>query len=300
MTFPWFDIYFTSTIAESWSLNMDSQKDLEKLLRGISKNLGLIKRDLWRYSRLKEKGAPFLLRGVLESLERGLNGISGDFGQFESTLSQTLETEGLTLKEREEEFFFEFVKTLEQLLKEKEITLSGQLPNLKAGVYRLKVNWEAKRVQIFFGPELLKSVSLDPHLICQGISDFADSMKKALIPPQEFIQVLHKGYERALKAHGKEDRERLPIMDVLKEIVFQIQDEKFLSDPSRGNFRPFGRIQFAVQLYQLRKNGPLRWKDRDLHLMVAPFDATFKKRMFLWVPDNEIGEGTRFSHILFK
>jgi hypothetical protein len=279
---------------------MHSQKDLERLLKLISKNLGLIKRDLWRYSRLEEKGAPFLLRGVLESLEKGLNGISSDFNQFQSTLSQTLENEGFTLKEREEEFFFEFVRILEQHLKEKGITLSGQLPNLKAGVYRLKVNWEAKRVQIFFGPELLKSVSLDAQLICQGISDFADSMKKALIPTQEFIEVLHKGYKRTLKACGKEDGERLPIMGVLKEIVFQIQDEKFLSDPSRGNFRPFGRIQFAMQLYQLRKKGLLRWKDKDLHLMVAPFDATFKKRMFLWVPDDEMGEGTRFSHILFK
>ncbi|HIC90561.1 MAG TPA: hypothetical protein EYP21_00555 [Syntrophaceae bacterium] len=279
---------------------MNSQKDLEKSLRDISKKTSLIKRDLWRYSQLRQKGAPYLLRTVLESMERGLNSISNDFNQFQVALSQILENGKVTLKQKEEEFFFEFVKDLDDLFKEKGLTLSGQLPNLKVGFYHLKVNWEAKRVQIFFGPELVKSVPLDPEGICQAVVDFSTSMKKGLIQPEEFMPLLYKGYERALTTCGKEDGERLPIMEVLKEIVFQIQDEKFLSDPSKGNFKPLSRIQFAIQLYQLRREQILRWKEKDLHLVVAPFDATFKRQMFLWVPDNERGEGTRFSHILFK
>lgn len=281
-------------------IDMDGQKDLEKLLRDTQRTLSSVRTDLRHYLKLKDGGAPFLLKGILESMERGFSSLLDNLNGLQAAFSQLVGYEKTYVGKKEQEFFYQFVTNLDNFLKEKGFALSGQLPNLKAGFYHLKVNWDSKKVQILFGPELLKTISLDPRAICQVVVDSYSALKRGLIPPEKFIDLLYRGYARALVLQGKQDGERLPIMTVLKEVVFLNQDEKFLSDPSKGNFKPITRLQFAIQLYELRKSNVLKWEGKDLHLMEAPFDATFKKQMFLWVPDNERGEGTRFSHILFK
>ncbi|MFO7675821.1 MAG: hypothetical protein R6X12_05860, partial [bacterium] len=85
-------------------------------------------------------------------------------------------------------------------------------------------------------------------------------------------------------------------IELLSELILLIQPEAFRADPVRRRFLEYPRVQFSHDLYRLRQSPPGGEAPR---LHVAAFDSTTSRAKALWVPDNDQGEGTNYSHLSY-
>jgi hypothetical protein len=84
------------------------------------------------------------------------------------------------------------------------------------------------------------------------------------------------------------------LVDLLTELVFLQQPRAFRVDPTKRNFKEYGRCMFGYDLYRLKKTG----LKRSIRLYTATFDATRFKDKVIFVPEGE--GGTRYGYISFE
>lgn len=168
------------------------------------------------------------------------------------------------------------------------ITVEGNLPLLQAGAFTLEFDFGGKaKVTIWFGPrkERLTILPLDADALVRKVV----ALKQDLFPGEEdpsFLADLERAYRVCLARFALPDGERVPITALMAEVAFLRQDDRFVTDPRRENFRPFGRVEFAAALSRLRT---LRLGLRELRLDVATLSQTRKPSDHLWVPRGREG-----------
>lgn len=204
-----------------------------------------------------------------------------------------LAVEKRELQKLKNEFQFHFGKELEQALKSKGFLLRGQYPTLYTGLYKMALMFERGEVQIFWGPELVQKVRLNTDEVATAIERFDKELKGRSWDPEAFFLNLRNAYKRVLTTAGKSGGERVSIVDVMNELVFLLQDEKFKIDPTKRNFRGYSRAFFGYDLYRLRKSG----QAKELSLIVATFDATKYKEKVIFVPESD-ERGTRYAYMV--
>jgi hypothetical protein len=188
-----------------------------------------------------------------------------------------------------------FGRELSEAVRKVGIELRGQYPNLYANLYHIKVEFERGVASVYWGPEFVKRTKPNSALILEVIKQHKSSLEGDGFSPEDFKVKLYDAYRRVVLNRGLEIGERVPIVEVLTELVFLIQGKKFRYDPKRSNFKEYGRINFGYDLYRLRRSG----KADALTLFVATFDATRSKESAIFVPDSESG-GTRYAYISFR
>ena len=109
--------------------------------------------------------------------------------------------------------------------------------------------------------------------------------------------MLEKAYKRVLETYNYLPGEKVPIVEVLVELTFLLQDRKFRINPTKINFKEYNRIFFAYDLYRIKNSQEA--KEKGLTLYIATFDSTKFKDKVLFVPDNE-REGTRYAYLAFE
>lgn len=163
------------------------------------------------------------------------------------------------------------------------ITVEGNLPLLRAGAFTLEFDFGGKvKVTIWFGPkkERLAVLPLDVEAVVRKVQE----LHNTLFPKEDdpsLLPVLERAYRMCLARFALPDGERVPITALMAEVAFLRQDERFVTDPRREHYRPFGRVEFAAALSRLRT---LRLGSRELRLDVASFSQTRKPVDYLWVP----------------
>ncbi|GIX45975.1 MAG: hypothetical protein KatS3mg131_0186 [Candidatus Tectimicrobiota bacterium] len=191
-----------------------------------------------------------------------------------------------------------FATELERLLRAEDLELRGQLPELRAGLFTLEVNAVSGRVIIWYGPkqERMGTAPLTP----QAVFHQMQRLRQALSAPfdsEAFLARLFDAYRHAVQREGKAPGEPARILAVLVELALLLQDRRFYTDPRREHFRSYGRVQFSYDLYRLRQR---RLPTHEFALVTATRAYTTKRQDFLWVPSNERGEGTVYSHVVFR
>jgi hypothetical protein len=126
--------------------------------------------------------------------------------------------------------------------------------------------------------------------ILKEIQDFEKTLNRPFVA-EEFYKLLKQAYRQTVKVEG----ERAPIIKVLQHLVFLIQPKSFWENPSKSNFRGYSRLQFAYDLYRLRKS---RLGDRIV-LITATFDQTKSRSTALFVPETD-EKGSRYAYIVVK
>jgi len=208
-------------------------------------------------------------------------------------IAEWLAVEKRELQKLKNEFQFHFGKELEKALKSKGFELRGQYPTLYTGLYKLVLTFEKGEAQIFWGPELVKKVRLNPDMVTAAIEGFEKELKGRSWNPEAFFLNLRNAYKRVLTTDSKSEGERASIVDVMDELVFLMQDKKFKIDPIKRNFRGYSRAFLGYDLYRLRKSGHAK----ELSLVVATFDATKYKGKVIFVPESE-ERGTRYAYLV--
>lgn len=169
------------------------------------------------------------------------------------------------------------------------IAVEGNLPQLRAGPFTLEFDFGGKaRVTIWFGPkkERLAVMPLDADALVRKVVEMHRDLFRGEDDTTAFLADVERAYRVCLARFALADGERVPITALMAEVAFLRQDERFVTDPRREHFRPFGRVEFAAALSRLRT---LRVGSRELRLDVATLSQTRKPADHLWVPRGREG-----------
>ena len=105
---------------------------------------------------------------------------------------------------------------------------------------------------------------------------------------------------RGSRSSGGGGEPRQPVLDVLAELNWVSQPRGFALDPTTKAFKAVTRQSFAWDLYRLKRARSLTVEGRRLVLHAAVYDETRKRETYLWVPDDDKGNGTRYSALSFR
>lgn len=265
----------------------------------FKKNIDLAVKLLKEISRLEQNQIENLpqLRARLTKLDEIIKQLGQGTAKSDA-LSNWANQYRRELTHTEEQVKKRFGLELEQELKNRGLSLSGQYPNLKAGLFTIELDFDKERVTLWYGP---KQERLDQcRLSVAEAADRIEKVKQQLgshLDEDEFLKKLQDAYSRAT---GSERSEPVPIIGVLSELAYLLQSPQFRQDPRRDNYKSYSRADFSYDLFRVRQSEPYALFDKRLHLVVATRAHTKQRRDFLWVPDDESGRGTTYSHLQFK
>jgi hypothetical protein len=204
----------------------------------------------------------------------------------------------LEVTNAEEEIRKQFGAELEKELRKSGLSLSGQYPELKAGLFTIELDFDKWKAKLWYGPK-------QEHLVqCPlSVSKIASRLEKerqqlgSQLPENQLLEKIGEAYYRAV---GMKRGEDAPIIRVLAELSYLLQSTRFLQDPKRENYRSYSRPNFSYDLFRIQR---FQKKDPSLskiHLTTATRAHTKRRSDFLWVPDDENGKGTAYSHLRFE
>jgi len=267
-----------STHKESVQLVFNLLKEISRLDQNRMENL------------FKLKAQVLKLEKIIKQIEQGGSHIQ-NIADWVSQYKRTLETAAEGIRKR-------FGTELEQELKKLGIPLLGQYPELKAGLFTIELDFDKWKVTLWYGP---KQERLSQHpLSTSKIAIQLEKEKKKLGSQLSEEQLLVKLREAYHRASGMKHGDPAPIIKVLAEMSYLLQKPRFLQDPRRENYRSYSRADFSYDLFRIRKLQSNTLFVSKLHLTVATRAHTRNRSGFLWVPDDESGKGTTYSHLHFE
>lgn len=262
---------------------------MEEIVKAIAKEeekLKGVKKKLLLYAKT---GSPFLRRRILREIKSLVEGgISLNF------LENWVNSEEVKIEQEETEWRANFGAELSRLLAGEGISLKGQYPLLRAGFYTIRVSFEAGSAALFWGNEaevIASNLPLSPKEIFDTIKKTDELLKKRKSEPRKFYENLKIAYKRV----PSQKEGKVLLTEVLRELTFLQQPKAFLENPVKKNFVEYPRFVFSYDLFLLRKEGL-----PGIRFVVATFDATTSRRTALWIPDDEEGNGTYYSYIVFE
>lgn len=270
-----------------------------ELIRGLKKNCQDLEKSLVKYEKDRSRAglSPYDRERSVAKISE-LAGALPD-GEAKKSLHAWLESEKKAVETAKDDFRYDFGQELKKLCDSEGFAVKGQYPLLRIGLYTLKLNFEFGRAELFFGPEIDKiktGLPLDPAALSSYIKNYHRELQPGDFDAAGFGRELRDAYRRKIGFAGKPAAEKIPILEVFREMVISRQKPQFLADPRKENYREYPRVLFSFELYRLRQADV---PGLDLHLFTATFDATADRQAALWVPDNENGDGTYYSHLAF-
>ncbi|MHA1284368.1 MAG: hypothetical protein ACTSQP_17855 [Promethearchaeota archaeon] len=252
---------------------LNKKELIEKLRNCENLNVSILLR------KLKEKG--IRLRKLLIELERYLNEVQSK------------------LDEWKEKFKINFGKELRNLIKEMGLNLEGHYPLLKSSFFTFEIDFEKPLARIWYGPkqEKLIDIKLDSKEISRKFKELRKEIIDRDMDDEKFISKLFKAYEITCFREKKELGEQVPIIQVLLDYIFLIQDNRYKARPSKKFYFDYNRTMFSYDLYRLRIR---KLNGRKLKLIPATRAYTKSQKDFLWVPIKEAVEGNYYSHLIFE
>lgn len=225
-----------------------------------------------------------------------------EFNDLKSLVSEWIKREEEWLKNTSLEKQERFGRELKEELEKNNLSFSGIFPNIKIGIFTLEINFDLNTCQLFYGPKIEKlktKIPLHALTIVKILKDYLNYLNQPFNPNEYFKKLLF-AYERSLYFQKLNFGEKIFLTDLLTELIFLLQKKEFYLDPKKENFREYSRINFSYDLYRLKTSLGNQLENYSFKLWIAPFDATLDKKKSIWIPNNEMGEGTYFSYISFE
>lgn len=218
--------------------------------------------------------------------------------EFAEALRSQLGAYETAVAAAEQQVSQQFAAQLDALLRPADLALSGYHPDYRTWFLTVEAKSEAHRVVVWYGPkdERLAECTLSASAVAKVLVDLRKRLGSGL-PPEEYLSRLKRAWRHATVDAGEP---RVPLAAVLPHVALQVQDARFMQNPRRENFRPYGRADFSYDMFRLRDLPGSALIDSGLHLSVATRAFTRRKQDFLWVPENESLRGTPYSHLEFR
>lgn len=179
----------------------------------------------------------------------------------------------------------ELGRLLKEAFQKYNLEVRGVLPNLKSKFYRLNFDLYNNRVTVWYGPEQEKlfTMVIDPYRVVEKLYYIDKDITEERFPPEIFLRMIYRSYRQFAQHIG----DRVKIIDIFNTI----------------SHRYYKRYHFSYDLYRLfTKHRKYILEDEGvrMHLAIATRAFTQRRSDFLWIPSDERGEGSYFSHIYFE
>lgn len=263
-------------------------KNLQSVIKNLKEIFRLDKNRIDNIYKLKNKLTKF--DKLITNLDMTDNNILN--------LKEWLNQYKLILEDTTDQIKRKFGSELEEQLNKFGLKLFGQYPYLKTSFFTIELNFDKQKAKIWYGSmqELLDECKLTAKEILNNIIKLRKELGSKL-SEKELLENLYNAYLRVKK---EEEIEQVPIINVLYEMSFLLQDRKFREDPRKDYYKSYNRADFSYDLYRIKEYQSKNTLQYNLCLRVATREFTKQRYNFLWVPDNESDKGTTYSHLYFK
>jgi DNA-binding transcriptional MerR regulator len=272
-------------------------EQLIKIFYDHQKNIQSIVRLLREISRLDQNRNENLpkIKQAISRLNDVANSLKGD--TLVQQLANWMSQYESKVKNTEEEIRKRLGAELEKELEKLDLPLSGQYPELKAGLFTIELDFDQWKAVLWYGPkqERLVQCPLSVSKIASLLQEEKEKLGSQL-PEEQLFEKLRDAYYRVAEKGGGV----VPIIRVVAELSYLLQSKRFIQDPKRENYRSYSRADFSYDLFRIRKFQMHSFFPSRIYLTTATRDHTKRRSDFLWVPDDENGKGTTYSHLRFE
>jgi len=276
---------------------IDNLTKEERIIRCIKNSLKKLEK-----SELNSLGDVFKLKKELDSIDKYLNQAKLN-DLIKKDILELINRRKAEIHELEGKLRRKFGHDLDLALQEVEkgFRLRGHYPELRVMFYTLELKLEnSGGVVIWYGPKQERLALVkppEPQKIAQKLKTLHESITKRKFDEKEVLTKLFEAYKIAAYREKKNFGDLVPINKVLLDLALLVQDSKFMTDPTKKNYKDYGRVYFSYDLFRLKER---RINDYEVQLVTATRAYTQRRRNFLWIPSNDEGGGGYYSHIRFR
>lgn len=176
--------------------------------------------------------------------------------------------------------------------------LGASPPTMRLDPFTVELDFKKGEAELSFSRLELATVPLDPDQILRERARLLASLETADFEPAEYLKNVFEAYRRTLGSQGLKWGERVDLVELLPELAFLQQSERFRKDPTREAFKPYGKVRFAYDLARLRRARQLEHQGARLTLGTATLGSTRQKDRVIFL--EEAGQGQYYLSIAFQ
>lgn len=176
-------------------------------------------------------------------------------------------------------------------------TLGSSPPTLRLEPFTVELDFKKGQAELTYARLEVASVPLDAEQILRERAKLLASLETTDFVAEEFLVRVWEAYRRCLTSAGLKAGERVELVDLLPELAFLMQSERFRKDPTREAFKPYGKVRFAYDLARLRRSRQLEHQGHRLTLGTATLGSTRHKDRVLFL--EEAGQGQYYLTLAF-
>ena len=177
-------------------------------------------------------------------------------------------------------------------------TLGASPPTLRLDPVTVELDFKKGEAVLSYARLELGRTPLDASGILAERAKLLASLESPNFDPADYLARLFEAYRRCLAGLGQKMGERVDLVDLLPELAFLLQSDRFRKDPSREAFRPYGKVRFAYDLARLRRSRLLEHHGARLTLGTATLGSTRSKDRVLFL--EEAGQGQYYLSLAFQ
>ena len=176
--------------------------------------------------------------------------------------------------------------------------LGASPPTVRIDPFNIELDFKKGEAEISYSRLELATVPLDCDQILRERARLLASLESAEFEPADYLAKVFEAYRRSLAAHGLKWGERVDLVELLPELAFLQQSERFRKDPVREAFKPYGKVRFAYDLARLRRARHLEHLGARLTLGTATLGSTRQKDRVMFL--EEAGQGQYYLSLAFQ
>ena len=176
--------------------------------------------------------------------------------------------------------------------------LGASPPTVRLDPFTVELDFKKGEAEISYSRLELAKVPLDCDQILREHGRLLASLETPDFDPAEYLKNVFEAYRRTLASQGLKWGERVDLVELLPELAFLQQNERFRKDPTREAFKPYGKVRFAYDLARLRRARQLEHQGARLTLGTATLGSTRQKDRVLFL--EEAGQGQFYLSIAFQ
>jgi hypothetical protein len=176
--------------------------------------------------------------------------------------------------------------------------LGATPPTLRLEPLTVELDFKKGLAEISYARLELATVPLDCEQILRERARLLASLESSDFDAADYLAKVYEAYRRSLSNQALKWGERVDLVEILPELAFLQQSERFRKDPVREAFKPYGKVRFAYDLARLRRARHLEHQGARLTLGTATLGSTRQKDRVLFL--EEAGQGQYYLSIAFQ
>lgn len=159
-------------------------------------------------------------------------------------------------------------------------------------------NFDTDEVDLTYGHVSVASTALDPEDVFGARSRAADELDERSRSSDSFFDQLHRAYELALAAEGRQPGDRVELVHLLAPLALLASETEMWRNPDLGEIEPYPKYLLSYQLSRLRSDGLLSKDGVRIDLGTATGGSTRDKDGVVFIPANR-ADGQYYLSIRF-